>query len=126
VAERDVLGHGERADQHEVLVDHAEPAGQRVGRRAQAHGLAVEADRALVGLVEPVEDLHQGGLAGAVLADQRVDRARMDGEGDVVVGAERAERLDDSVELDRGWVQPALLRGGTPAPEGAGPIRRER
>ena len=44
----------------------------------KVHRLAVDQDLALVGLVEPVEDVHQGGLAGAVLAEQRVDLARLD------------------------------------------------
>ena len=38
--------------------------------------LAVEQDLARVGLVEPVEDVHQRRLAGAVLAEQRVHLAR--------------------------------------------------
>ena len=37
---------------------------------------AVDQDRAAVGLVEAVEDVHQRRLAGAVLADDAVDRSR--------------------------------------------------
>ena len=40
-------------------------------------------------LQRAVEDLDQRRLAGAVLAEERVDLARLDGEIDVVVGAQR-------------------------------------
>ena len=64
--------------------------------------LAVDADRAGVGMVEAVEDRHQRRFAGAVLADDAVDRALGDGEVDVPVGVDRAEALVDADELDRG------------------------
>ena len=38
-------------------------------------GIAVEADFTAVGLIDAGQDLHQRGFAGAVLADQRGDRA---------------------------------------------------
>ena len=74
--ERDVLGHGEDRDQHEVLVHHADAGGDRVLGGADVHRLVVDQDLALVGLDQPVQDVHQGGLAGAVLAEQGVDLAR--------------------------------------------------
>ena len=43
-------------------------------------------DLALVRAGEPVEDVHQGRLAGPVLAEERVDLAGPDLEVDVVVG----------------------------------------
>ena len=42
---------------------------------SEAALLAVDDDRALVGTVRAVERLHQRALAGAVLADDGVDRA---------------------------------------------------
>ena len=50
-----------------------------------ATGLPVDADLALVGLVEAVEDVHQRRLAGAVLAEQRVHLAAPEVEVDAVV-----------------------------------------
>ena len=41
-------------------------------------GLAVQQDLALVRRGQPVQDVHQGGLAGAVLAEQGVDLAGPD------------------------------------------------
>jgi len=76
LAEKDVVGDGENGDEHEVLMDHADPARDGVGRPGDVDLLAVEQDLALVGLRQPVEDVHQGGLAGPVLAQQGVDLSR--------------------------------------------------
>ena len=43
-------------------------------------GAAVEGNLALVGLLDAVDDLDEGRLAGAVLAQKRVDLAGRDGE----------------------------------------------
>jgi hypothetical protein len=74
-AEEDVAGDVEAGDQVQLLVDHrdAERLGRPGGRGSRQ--AAPELDRPLVGLDDAVEDLHQGGLAGAVLADQGVDLA---------------------------------------------------
>ena len=69
-----------------MLVHHADPGLERgaglAGREASAHDL----DAAGVGGVVAEEDVHQRGLAGAVLAEKRDDLALMQGEADVVVG----------------------------------------
>ena len=101
-AEHDVLEHGEGIDQHEVLMHHADAARDGVRRRPDADGLAVDLDLALVGGVEAEEDRHQRRFAGAVLADDAVDRALADGERHVLVGVDRAEALVDADELDGG------------------------
>ena len=63
-------------------------------------GLPFEQDLALVGCVEPVEDVHQRRLAGAVLAQQRVHLAAAQVEVDVVVGEHAREPLGDPAELE--------------------------
>ena len=45
----------------------------RLARVAEADFFAVEEDRPGVGLIGAGEDLHQGALAGAVLADDGMD-----------------------------------------------------
>ena len=64
----DVLGDGHDRDQHEVLVHHPDPSRDCVPRRVDPDGLALEEDPAVVRVVEAVEDVHQGRLPGAVLA----------------------------------------------------------
>ena len=78
VTEQDVLGDGEDRDEHEVLVHHADAAADRVVRAVDLDRLAVEEDLALVRHRHPVEDVHEGRLAGPVLAEQRVDLAGAD------------------------------------------------
>ena len=109
-AEQQVLEHGERLDQHEVLVDHADAGLDRVLRALDRRGLAVDQDLAAVGLVEAVEDVHQGRLAGAVLADDAVDRAGRDDQVDVAVGVDEAEALVDPAQLDRRGQRPRQRR----------------
>ena len=76
-AEDDVLPHREVVGQHEVLEDHADAGLDGVGRRAEVALPPFDDDRALVGPVGAVERLHQRRLAGPVLADDGVDRARL-------------------------------------------------
>ena len=64
-------------------------------------GLPFEQDLALVGRVEPVEDVHQRRLAGAVLAEQRMDLAAAQVEVDVVVGEHAREPLRDPAQLEQ-------------------------
>ena len=59
-----------------MLVDHADAGADRIARAAELDRLAVDQDLALVGPVEAGEDVHQRGLAGAVLAEQAEDLAR--------------------------------------------------
>ena len=56
-------------------------------------------DLALVGLHQPVEHVHQRGLARAVLAEQGVDLAGLDDQVDVVVGDQVTEALGDAAQL---------------------------
>ena len=58
-------------------------------------------DVPLVGLVRTGEDLDQGRLAGAVLAEQAVHLAGADVEVDAVEGADARELLDDAVHLEQ-------------------------
>ena len=61
--------------------------------RVDLDGLSVHEHLALVGVVEPIEDRHQGRLAGAVLPQQGVHLTAAQVEVDPVVGHDRAEPL---------------------------------
>ena len=95
VAEVDVLGDGEATDQVELLVDRRDAEVHGRLRVAEVHLLALPGDRALVGLVHPGEDLDQGRLAGAVLAEQAVHLAREDVEVDPAERDDAWETLHD-------------------------------
>ena len=99
VAEHDVLGDREDGDEHEVLVHHADAGRDGVAGTGEVLDLVVEQDLALVGPVEAVQHVHQRGLAGAVLAQEAVDLARLDRQRDPVVGDQRPEALGDVTQL---------------------------
>jgi hypothetical protein len=91
---------GQRVEQAEVLVDHADAERPRLGRRRDLDALAVPAHLAGVGPDGAVDDLHQRRLAGAVLAEDGVDLPRRDAQADPVVGLHRRVRLADVDELE--------------------------
>ena len=102
LAEDDVLGDGQDRDEHEVLVDHADPAIDRVVRAEDLHGLAVDEDRPLVGHRQPIEDVHQRRLARPVLTEEGVDLARAQVEIDRVVGQDPGISLGDPAHRQHG------------------------
>jgi hypothetical protein len=57
--QHDVLGDRHHRDEHEVLVHHADAVIDRLPRRGDGNAFPVDAELALVGLVEPVEDVHE-------------------------------------------------------------------
>ena len=105
-----------------MLVDHPHPGVDRGARRAELDWTPVDHDLALVGVVEPVQDVHQRRLAGAVLPEERVDLARAEIEADVVVCDDAGEALRDPAHLEdnplRLGHRPAILRSGTPMSSG--------
>src|SRR5919199_534355 len=112
-AEHDVLGDGEGRDEGEVLVDHPYAPIHGVSGVVDLDLLAVYGNGARVRLVEAVEDLHQRGLARAVLAEQSKDLAAMERDRDVVVGSHRPEGLGDAPHLEDG--RSGLRPGGSSA-----------
>ena len=83
-----------------MLVHHPDPGLDRVAGGAEGDRLSVQQDLAGIRAVEPVEDVHQRRLAGAVLAEQRVHLAAPDVEVDVVVGDDARELLADPAHLE--------------------------
>ena len=90
-----------RCDQALLLVDHADAQSFGVLGRMDLDRLSVQLDVARVGSVEPGEDIHQAGLAGAVFAEQRVDLAALDVQAGVVDGQHVAKALGDVAHAER-------------------------
>ncbi len=76
-----------------MLMDHADPGGAGIARTANGQALALQANLAFIGQVDPGEDVHQGRLAGAVLAQQRVYLAALQLQADAVEHRALAEAL---------------------------------
>ena len=102
-AEDDVVEHREALDQLEVLVHHADAEVVCVVRVLDRDDLAVFFNDALLRLIQTEQDAHQRGLARAVLAEQRVDLALFQLQGDVVVRDDAGEPLGDVQHLNRVW-----------------------
>src|SRR6185312_9891913 len=83
--------------------------------------LAVHPDLALVGLGQPVQDVHQGRLAGPVLAQQGADLAGLDRQVNVIVGHQAAETLGDAGQLKLHGSSSFADAVGSPARARAGP-----
>ena len=100
-AERDVLGHRQALEQREVLEHHADALVAGLGGLVRRIDLAAEAHDAFVGAHDAVDHLDQRRLAGAVLAQQRVDLLGADGERHVVVGDHAGKALGDALQLEQ-------------------------
>ena len=93
VAEREahVLGHGHPVDQAEILVDE--------GDRQMAHSPggvpAAIANGSAIRIMNACENLDEGGLAGAVLAEERDDLTRPNMQANPVERAGAPEALGD-------------------------------
>ena len=99
-AEDDVIEHREALDQFEVLMHHA--YAQRVGvvRVVDLDFFSVFLDRTLLRLVQTKEHAHQGRFTGTVLAQQGMDLALAQLQGDIVVGFDTGKFLGDVQHFD--------------------------
>ena len=95
-----------------MLVHHPDPVDVRVARAPDDARDVVDDHRALVGRVVAHHALDEGALAGAVLAEERVERAGPERQRDVVEGDEGAEPLRHPDELETGRGDLERRRGG--------------
>ncbi len=100
--EEEVPPHGHQRDGGEVLVDGGDAAVQGLARGGEADRFAVDEELALGVLVQPGDDLDEGGLAGAVVAEHAGHPSGVDGEVDAVQGADGAVGLAGAAQFDEG------------------------
>ena len=102
-SEQDVAGDVEVVEQVQLLVDERDAAAP--SRRvdvAHRRRRAVDQHVAGVGLLDAADDLHQRGLAGAVLAEQRDDFARVHLEAHAAERVHAGKPLVDRSKLEDG------------------------
>jgi hypothetical protein len=90
-ADEHVLEHGHVLEERDVLERARDAAADDAVRADAQEVLAVEEHAPVVGAVKPRDDVEEGGLAGAVRADEAGDRALVLRERDVVEGEDPAE-----------------------------------
>ena len=115
-ADDDVVGDREVGDERELLEDADDAGVAGGGGRGEGDGAAVEGHGAVVGLHHAGHDLDEGGLAGAVLAEDGVDAARADGELGVGQRHDAAVALGHAVHAEERLVG----HGVHPAARGRG------
>ena len=99
-AQNDVVQHAEALHQLEVLVDHTDAQCVRIVGVADGDLLAVLEDLTLLRLIQAEQHAHQRALACTVLAQQGMDLALSQLQGNVVVGLDARELLGDMEHLD--------------------------
>src|SRR3712207_1089169 len=102
--DEEVARDAHQRDHRQVLEDRGYPALYGVARRVEEDLLAFQRHGALGGLVDPGEDLDQGGLAGPVIAEQARDLPGLDVHGDVFESDDVPEVLRDASRFHEGCV----------------------
>ena len=110
-AQEDVLVDGSVQNRVELLVDHGNAVSDCLSGGGDGDGFTGDLDRSPVRGVDAHEDLHEGGLPGAVLAHEGVDLARVQVEGDVVQDPHAGEGLVDTDHLKAGGVHDQAFCG---------------
>ncbi len=64
----DIFGHGLIFDQHKVLMDHANPIGNRIPWRIETNFFSIDANFTRLRFIEPGEHIHEGALARSIFA----------------------------------------------------------
>ena len=100
-AHEDVLGDRQMRREENLLVNQDDAAALCVDRAGEDHRAAVEQDVTLARRQMAGEDLHQGGFAGAVLANDGVHLAGAKPERDVTEHLDRAERFRQMLRLEQ-------------------------
>ena len=109
-ADHHVLQRRHLGEQPDVLEGARDARLGHLVHRAGLVGLAAELEAAAVGDVQAGDDVEEGGLAGAVGADQAVDLAALDGDAHVGQRLQAAETLADAGDLENGLCHVVSLR----------------
>ncbi len=83
-----------------MLVNHPDPAVDGFVWAGEVNFLALDADRAFVGVVQPVDNVHQSAFSRAVFAQQRQDFAPVERQIDIVIGEDARKTLGNAFDLE--------------------------
>ena len=82
-----------------MLLDHGDPQRHGIPWRRNILFYSVDPDLSGRHMIDPVQDIHDRTLAGAVFAEQSNDLSLVQIDGDIVVGQHLREALADMVDL---------------------------
>jgi hypothetical protein len=100
VSQGDVFCNRMVLHQHKMLMHHTDAPSNGIHRGGDFHRLAIDADLPAVRLVQPVQDVHEGGLPGTVLPQQAEDLTARDLQVDLAVGRVAVKGLADVHHLE--------------------------
>jgi hypothetical protein len=98
-AQPDILGHAQGIEQAEVLKHHADASRTGLLGVADRGGHPVDQDFTRIGLDRPINDLHQGGFARPVLAQDGMNFTRQHPQRHLVVGHHRRIAFGDALQF---------------------------
>lgn len=98
----DILQRVELGKDQGLLMNHADASPQGLAGIVKIYGLVAEEDPSAIGLQMAVQDVHQGGFAGTIFADQCMDFAMIKLHGDVFVGPVGTKSLAHLGQGDHG------------------------
>ena len=93
IAQHNVLNDTQGGNQHKMLVDHADTGSNGLLGVADVQLLAVQPDLTGGGAVQAVQNVHQGGLACTVFAQQGMNVALFHRKAHIFIGNNRAKPL---------------------------------
>ncbi len=99
-AKQDILGHGLRRYEHEMLMHHADARLDGIPWRIEVHRKSVDLDGPGILTIQAGQHVHEGAFAGTVLAQKTMDLAFSDFKVDVIVREHTGESLHDSPHFD--------------------------
>jgi hypothetical protein len=82
-------------------MDNDDPRVQGVARLVGSETFAPQLDRSLIRLIDAGQYLHEGGFAGAVLADDAKHLALIERQGHLVENRHAEKRLGDAVHFEK-------------------------
>src|SRR6185295_15974684 len=97
-SENNIVGCAEIVGESKMLMDHADPGGEGRFRLTWRERLAKGLDRSLIGNVVAEENVHQRGLAGAILAQKPDDFPAPQVETDGIIGKQGSKSFGDAAE----------------------------
>ena len=82
-----------------MLVNHANTGSHGIARTGELLDLVIQQNLSLIGLVQAVENIHQGRLARAIFTQKGVDLTGLNNQVDRVIGHQLAKALGNAAQF---------------------------
>jgi len=107
--ENNILKHGEVLYKHKMLMHHPYSGSYSIGRISNPRRYVIDINLTAVCFVKAIENAHECGFAGTILADNSVDRTGRYDEINIPVCLYCAKGLRDTPQVDGGWARGSVF-----------------